>query len=98
MAVPLFDPCPPDSALAWRRVADDVTLAYSAPELLHGPATPASDMWSFGMLLCEMMIWEVRAPRRGGAARPVLSCWFATQATRPTLVHTPDQLCCHARL
>ena len=36
------------------------TLSYSAPETLESPATPASDMWSFGVMLHEMVTGQVR--------------------------------------
>jgi serine/threonine protein kinase len=31
------------------------TLAYTAPEAVDGPRTPATDIWSFGVVLYEML-------------------------------------------
>ena len=38
------------------------TLAYTAPEAVDKPATPASDVWSFGIMLLEMVTGVVRPP------------------------------------
>ena len=34
------------------------TLAYSAPETLDGQRSPATDVWSFGVLLYEMVVGQ----------------------------------------
>ena len=35
------------------------TIAYTAPEAIDGPATPATDMWSFGIMLNQMVTGKV---------------------------------------
>ena len=36
-----------------------VTLGYTAPEAIDGPSTPATDVWSFGIMLYEMVTGKV---------------------------------------
>ena len=64
---PLTSPPPPtDCGLLLEK------LSYTAPEAaVDGPATAASDVWSFGVILNEMVMGKVRI-REG--ARGTLGC------------------------
>ena len=56
----------PDPRLNFHPPDDGIgTLAYTAPEAVEGPSTSASDVWSFGILLFEMVTGEVS--NRGGS-------------------------------
>ena len=35
------------------------TIAYTAPEGIDGPSTPATDVWSFGIMLNQMVTGKV---------------------------------------
>ena len=40
------------------------TLGYTAPEAIDGPSTPATDVWSFGIMLYEMVTGKVSLSHR----------------------------------
>ncbi|KAM7430747.1 hypothetical protein ABFA07_018592 [Porites harrisoni] len=77
-------------------------MIYSAPEALSSNQTPKVDVYSFGVLLCEMSIGELPDPERRDEQVVLMSnravrglvrrCLQTDPEARPTMQEIIDEL------